>query len=167
MGGLQADESNVLSASSRKEIFHHWQQVKEKTGQQFLFDNALGDGFIYNTEPACRAVITVGLLQPTKNFAYFTAIQTAFYTKTQDVTDTNCLQQLAVECGIDTEEFKSLFLDEKQHESTKKSFQFTKKAGVQGFPTLILNMQEQLHVITRGYQNYEGISASLDKFLKN
>jgi len=165
MGGLQAGESNTLSDSSREEIFHHWHQVKETTGQDFLFENALPQGFIYNTEPACRAVITAGLIDATKMFAYLTAIQSAFYTKNLDVTQTKCLEELAIECGINADKFNSLFLDEKQHESAKKSFQFTQKAGVQGFPTLILNMNEQLHVITRGYQDYENISASLDKLL--
>jgi putative protein-disulfide isomerase len=165
LGGLQAGESNALSDSSREEIFHHWHQVKETTGQDFLFENALPQGFIYNTEPACRAVITAGLIDATKMFAYFTAIQAAFYTKNQDVTQTSCLQQLAAECDINAEEFNRLFLDEKPHDSVQKSFQFTKKAGVQGFPTLILNKQEQLHVITRGYQDYAKISASLDKLL--
>ena len=165
MGGLQQGESNALSESSREEIFHHWHQVKKTTGQQFLFENALPDGFIYNTEPACRAVITVGSIDATKMFAYLTAIQSAFYTKNLDVSQINVLKKLAADCGIDTEKFSQLFVDEKQYESAIKSFQFTQKAGVQGFPTLILNMNEQLHVITRGYQDYGSISASLDKLL--
>lgn len=165
MGGLQAGETHVLSASSREEIFHHWHQVEKMTGQQFSFENALADDFIYNTEPACRAVITVGSIDATKTFAYFTAIQTAFYTKNQDVTQIDCLQQLAVDCGLNGEEFNYLFDNEKQHEYVKKNFEFTKKAGVQGFPTLILNKAEQLDVITRGYDNYENISVSLDKLL--
>ena len=165
MGGLQAGESNVLSESSREEIFHHWHQVEKTTRQHFLFENALPEDFIYNTEPACRAVITVGLIDSTKSFEYFTAIQAAFYTKNQDVTQTSCLEQLAMECDINAEKFSALFIDEKQHESAKKSFQFSQKAGVQGFPALILNMNEQLHVVTRGYQDYGKISASLDKLL--
>ena len=165
MGGLQPGETNILSDSSREEIFHHWQQVEKMTGQDFLFDNALPDGFIYNTEPACRAVITAGLMDATKTFDYFTAIQAAFYTKNQDVTKISCLQQLAVDCGLNGEKFNTLFLDEKQHISVEKSFEFTKKAGVQGFPTFILNQHEQLHTLTRGYQDYESISATLDKLL--
>lgn len=165
MGGLQTRETNVLSDSSREEIFHHWHQVKETTGQKFSFEHALKEDFIYNTEPACRAVITAGLLDATKTFDYFTAIQAAFYTENQDVTELACLQQIVADCGLDAEEFERLFLDDKQSASAKKSFEFTQKVGVQGFPTLILNKQDQLHVITRGYQDYQGISASLDKFL--
>ena len=165
MGGLQAGETNAISDASRQEIFHHWHQVEKMTGQSISFDNALPEGFIYNTEPPCRAVITVGSIDATKTFVYFTSIQSAFYTKNRDVTQIECLQQLAVDCGINSEEFTYLFLDEKQQENVNKNFAFTKKAGVQGFPTLILNKPEQLDVITRGYDNYENISTSLDKLL--
>ena len=165
MGGLQPGESNILSDSSREEILHHWQQVNKMTGQDFLFDNALPKEFIYDTQPACRAVITVGLMDATKTFDYFTAIQTAFYTKNQDVTQINVLQQLAVDCGLDGKKFNTLFLEENQRLSVEKSFQFTKKAGVQGFPTLILNQNEQLHVLTRGYQDFDAVSGALDKLL--
>ncbi|MCW8900751.1 MAG: DsbA family protein [Gammaproteobacteria bacterium] len=165
MGGLQAGKTVPLSASSRDEIFHHWHQVEEMAGQVFSFENALPDGFIYNTEPACRAVITVGSIDATKTFSYFTAIQSAFYTKNQDVTDLDVLQRLAAECGINAEEFNYLFHGEKQRTNVKKNFEFTKKAGVQGFPTLILNKPGQLDVITRGYDKYENVATALDKLL--
>ena len=167
MGGLQAGETHVLSPSSREEILHHWHQVHETAGQDFSFDNALPEGFIYNTEPACRAVITVGSIDATKTFAYFSAIQSAFYTKNQDVTQLEVLQQIAVDCGFNAEEFSFLFEGDKQRTNVKKNFEFTKKAGVQGFPTLILNKPEQLEDITRGYADYEHIAASLDKLLSN
>lgn len=165
MGGLQTEEVTPLSGSSREEVLHHWHEVKKMTGQDFLFDNVLPEGFIYNTEAACRAVITAGLMDPTTIFTYFTAIQRAFYTQNQDVTQLECLQKLADECGMDAEEFKRLFEDEKTKESIEKSFQFTKKAGVQGFPTLILNVQNDLHIITRGYLDCDAVSTALDKLL--
>ena len=166
-GGLQPGESNPISDSSRQEIFHHWLQVEEMAGQEFSFENALPEGFIYNTEPACRAVTTVAAIDATKTFTYFTAIQSAFYTKNRDVTQTDCLVELAEECRINPEQFLELFQGEKQQEIVKKSFDFTKKAGVTGFPTLILNKPGQLDVITRGYNNYENIAAELDKLLQN
>lgn len=165
MGGLRTDATKVLSTSSREEIFHHWHQVEEKTGQSFQYEQALPEGFIYNTELACRAVITAGVIDASKTFEYFSAVQSAFYSDNQDVTQLDCLQQLAEKCGIDAEQFKILFDDEKQHASVEKSFQFTKKAGVQGFPTLILIIEEKLHIICRGYDSYANISTSLDQLL--
>ena len=165
MGGLQTEEVGEISEDSQKEILHHWQQVVEMTKQPISFENAFPENFVYNTEPACRAVISVGNIDPSIIFTYFTAVQSAFYTKNQDVTQLDCLQQLAVECGLDAEEFKRIFESESTKHGIEKSFQFTKKAGVQGFPTLILNLQNDLHIITRGYLDYSSVSAALDKLL--
>lgn len=165
MGGLQVGEDHVLSDSSREEVLHHWHQVKEQTGQKFSFDNALPTGFIYNTEPACRAAITVGMIDATKNFQYFSAIQEAFYTKNQDVTQFDCLQKIALNCGIDAEEFKKRFNSEELLENTLKHFKHSRKVGVKGFPTLILILNSEMHVLTRGYQDYASVSAALDKLL--
>ena len=165
MGGLQTEDVGEMSEDSRKEIFHHWHQVVEMTKQPISFENAFPENFVYNTEPACRAVISAGNIDPSIIFTYFTAVQSAFYAKNQDVTQIDCLQQLAVECGLDAEEFKRIFESESTKQSIEKSFQFTKKAGVQGFPTLILNLQNDLHIITRGYLDYSSVSAALDKLL--
>ena len=165
MGGLRVDETTPLSSTSRKDILHHWHQVNKLTEQIFIFENALPEGFIYNTEPACRAVIAVAKIDATKMFAYFTAIQKAFYLDNLDVTQTSCLVQLASECGLNAEVFTRVYQDEMQQQNAQKNFDFARKAGVQGFPTLILNIGEQLHIICRGYQDYEQISSSLDSLL--
>ena len=165
MGGLQPGETNAISDSSRQEISHHWHQVKEQSGQSFSFDKAMPEGFIYNTEPASRAVITVGSIDAAKNFEYFSAIQEAFYTKNQDVTQTENLQKIAIDCGIDGDEFIARFSSEELLENTQKHFQHARKVGVTGFPTLILIKNNELHVLTRGFQKYEGISAELDQLL--
>lgn len=162
MGRLQPNETQVLSEASRNEIFDHWHLVSEMTHQKFSFIDALPEGFIYNTEPACRAVITVASIDLAKTFSYFSALQSAFYTKNLDVTQLTYLQQIAGECGIDANTFKSKFNEKAQTETVIKNFQFTHKAGVKGFPTLILVNKEQLEVVSRGYDNYENISANLD-----
>ena len=165
MGGLQTEEVGEMSDDSKKEILHHWHQVVETTKQPISFDCAFPENFVYNTEPACRAVITAGSIDPTKIFTYFTSVQSAFYTKNQDVTQISCLKELAAECGLDADAFEHLFNDETTKKSIIKSFEFTKKAGVQGFPTLILSLDNDLHIITRGYLDFDAVSAALDKLL--
>ena len=165
MGGLRAGETEPMSASSREDILHHWHQVRQMTGQSFDFENALPDGFIYNTELACRAVITVAQLDKTKTFEYFTSVQAAFYAINQDVTQASQLQQLATDIGLDGNEFIAVFNSENNKQATQKSFQFSRQAGVQGFPTLILNQGETLHVLSRGFQDYATLSGKLDQLL--
>jgi len=136
MGGLQTEELQTLSDSSREEIFHHWHQVAKMTGQAFLFDGALDKEFVYNTEPACRAVIAAGLIEPTQKFTYFTAIQHAFYAENQDVTQLECLQQLAHDCGIDRDEFKRFLPKKRPSRALKRAFNSPKRPVCRAFPPL-------------------------------
>jgi len=165
MGGLQAGETSVLSESSREEILHHWREVNKMTGQSFSFESALANGFIYNTEPACRAVITAGFIDASKTFEYLNSVQSAFYTENKDVTQPDILFQLAEDHEINISEFTARFESEAQKKVTLTHFEQTRQAGVQGFPTLILNNNKKHHVLTRGYQSYEVVSENLDNIL--
>lgn len=164
MGGLRSNDS-PMTTKDREEILHHWREVEKLTGQDFIFENALPAGFVYNTEPACRAVICAGQLDEDSLFAYFTAVQRAFYSQNRDVTRKSVLQQLAVENGLDGEAFARLFDDEKMAQATQKSFAFTQKAGVRGFPTLILAQNQQLQVLGRGYMDFAELSRAITAHL--
>ncbi len=164
MGGLRSNDS-PMTTKDRKEILHHWREVEKLTGQDFSFENALPAGFVYNTEPACRAVICAGQLDEDSLFAYFTAVQRAFYSQNRDVTRKSVLQQLAVENGLDGEAFARLFDDEKMAQATQKSFAFTQKAGVRGFPTLILAQNQQLQVLGRGYMDFAELRRAITAHL--
>ena len=97
LGGLRPGTTEPMSAKSREEILHHWRDVHEMTGQAFTFEGVMPDGFVYDTEPPSRAVITVAELLPEAIFPYFKSVQEAFYTKQQDITHTRTLATLA--CG--------------------------------------------------------------------
>ncbi len=164
MGGLRSQDTPITE-KSREEILHHWREVEKLSGQDFSFENALPAGFVYNTEPACRAVICAGQLDETALFTYFTAVQRAFYTQNRDVTQKTVLQQLAEENGLDGEAFGHLFDDEKMVQATQKSFAFTQKAGVRGFPTLILSQNQQLQVLGRGYMGLSELQQAIESHL--
>src|SRR5438046_3726950 len=58
MGGLRAYNTVVMDEASKAVLRSHWLQVGERTG--LAFDDAAmrAEGFVYDTEPACRAVVT-------------------------------------------------------------------------------------------------------------
>ncbi len=57
VGGLRTGQQAILDQSKRDYILQHWRTVAETTGQPFDFEHALPAGFVYNTEPACRALV--------------------------------------------------------------------------------------------------------------
>jgi len=149
LGGLR-HETAPMTAAGRVDILHHWQQVHERTGQPFRFDNALPEGFVYDTEPACRAVVTIGGIEPTLIFPLFRAIQNAFYAEGRDVTQAGALAELAAGLGVDAAAFTQVFDSDAARAKTQAHFRQARQAGVRGFPALILQQDSQLHAVGNG-----------------
>lgn len=165
LGGLRPGTATPMSAESRDEILHHWHQVHERSGQPFRFEHALPHGFIYDTEPASRAVVTAGGLDPAQIFTMFKAIQAAFYAEGRDVTQSAVLAELASGLGINAAAFLDAFDSETARARTQAHFAQSRKAGVRGFPTLILQRGEQLDRIVDGYLPLDTVRTELDRLL--
>jgi putative protein-disulfide isomerase len=86
MGGLRPGTTAPMPPAQRAEILHHWQEVQRRTGQAFTFEGAMPDGFVYDTEPPCRALVAITAINPALTRAYFERVQAAFYMEGLDVT---------------------------------------------------------------------------------
>ena len=150
LGGLRPGTTEAMTPSARDEILHHWHAVHTRTEQPFKFDDALPDGFIYDTEPASRAVVTLSGIEPTLIFPLFKAIQHAFYAEGRDVTQRAVLAELATGLGVDAAAFHHAFDSDAARGKTQAHFRQARQAGVSGFPSLILQQGEQLHPISNG-----------------
>lgn len=162
LGGLRPGETAPMTAAGRSEILHHWREVHARTGQPFRFDNALPEGFVYDTEPASRAVVAIGGIDPALIFPLFKAIQSAFYAEGRDVTQPDVLAALAATLGVDAHRFLSAFDNQAARSKTRAHFQQARRAGVRGFPTLMLQQGAQLQTISNGCQPLETVRAAID-----
>ena len=75
VGGLRAGNDKVMDDEAKGTIRHHWEDVNKATGQPFDFDFFKRDDFTYDTEPACRAVVTVRALKRRRPELFGTAAQ--------------------------------------------------------------------------------------------
>ena len=78
MGGLRAGNTTPMTDADKQKSRGHWERVAEASGQPFnhaFFDR---EGFVYDTEPACRAVVTMRLLNPPIALGYMHRVQQAF-----------------------------------------------------------------------------------------
>ena len=64
VGGLRPLTSDPMNDRAKEEIQQHWKNVNEVSGQTFDFTFFDRKDFIYDTEPACRALVTVRFLKP-------------------------------------------------------------------------------------------------------
>ena len=165
VGGLRAGNTKPMDDKSKDSIRHHWQEVQKATGQPFDFDFFERDGFVYDTEPACRAVVTMRTLKPVATLDYFDAVHEAFYAKNQDVTDGDVLGKLAEPFGFMAAEFKAAWETPEIGNQTKVDFQVSQQLGVQGFPTLVLRDGEILRGLTQGYRPFDHLSPLIAQWI--
>lgn len=165
MGGLRPGTVEPISNTMREEILHHWRAVQKMTGQAFSFEGALPEGFVYDTEPACRAVIALAELKPEQLFSFFRSIQSAFYIDQIDVTKAENLAALAVDLGVTAEQFLVQFSAADVREKTRQHFQGTRQAGVSGFPSLVVQQEAEFQFIAKGYRPFDEIAPLIEVWL--
>jgi putative protein-disulfide isomerase len=166
MGGLRPYTDQPVTDTFREEILHHWQDVHNMTGQDFSFEGAMPEGFIYDTEPPARAVLTVGRFRPGIGFEFFRTVQQAFYLEHIDVTQTTQLASLAEEFGVEQQPFIELLESKEMRVLTQRHFIQTRQFGVRGFPTLTVGNEEDHTVFSSGYQPFKDIEQVIQQWLE-
>ncbi|HEN8714424.1 TPA: DsbA family protein [Pseudomonas putida] len=164
-GGLRRGAS-PLDASTRKYILEHWQAVAEATGQPFAFEGAMPDGFVYDTEPACRALVAARELDAERVWPLLALIQRGFYQQGLDVTTAPQLVELAEQAGFDRATFADALLRADVRAATAADFSWVQDLGIAGFPTLLAERNGQLALLTNGYQPLQSLQPLLGRWLQ-
>jgi len=165
LGGLRPGTREAMTPQQRDEILHHWQQVAQMTGQAFRFEGALPEGFVYDTEPASRAVVAMAELDPESVFPLFKAIQAAFYAEGRDVTRLDVLAELAAGSGGERPAFLAAFASDAVRDKTLAHFGMARRLGVRGFPTLVLQRGERHQFLSNGYRPLAELQSGMEAWL--
>lgn len=167
MGGLR-QEAEPMDEGMNAYVSSAWQSVGERTGAEFDFAFFEREGFVYTTEPACRAVVTVRSIKPEITLAFMTSVQKAFYAGNRDVTDGSVLADIAAEMGIDRDAFANAFDSDEMKQATVQDFQIANQSGINGFPAVLVGSPEKgFGGLTLGYQDFASLSATLDAWLED
>jgi putative protein-disulfide isomerase len=164
VGGLRR-ERVAQDTASRVRTLAYWQAVQETTGQPFALDQGPPEGLVYDTEPACRALVAARQLDEEAVWGLAKRIQQAFYVEARDVTQPALLVELAEASGLPRIEFAPLFDGEPAHQATQADFDWALNLGIAGFPTLLAERDGQLALITNGYQPLAELEPLLDAWL--
>lgn len=151
MGGLRPFNREAPSDAFKAMLRGHWEHVARASG--LGFDPAVLDraGFVYDTEPPCRAVVTARHLDPSRAFDFMKAVQLAFYRDARDVTDAAVLADVAAESGYDRAAFAAALESDPMREATGLDFARSRSLGVSGFPTLGVAHGPQVYLVTSGF----------------
>jgi putative protein-disulfide isomerase len=167
MGGLRPGETRPLRPKDRDYLRETWARVSDASGQPFDPTFLERDTFVYDTEPACRAVVTARLQSSDLNaFALLEAISSAFYAGNRDVTETAVLVDIAAKAGFDLTDFEAAMNSADIQTATAKDFEFSNDAGVEGFPCLLVGSQPAGYaLVTHGYRPLDGLPEAIEGWL--
>ncbi|MES2068836.1 MAG: DsbA family protein [Pseudomonadota bacterium] len=174
VGGVRAGASDVLDEAGKRFRLQHWTRVAAASGLPFNRQAfAEREGFVYDTEPVCRAVVTARTLEPSANILdVFRALQHAFYVDALDTTDGRVLAEVASAAlrragfPIDADSFHATWLSPATIAATKSDFITARSWGVASFPLLLLAKNGRLHSVTPGYVSAQVAAQNLSAILE-
>jgi putative protein-disulfide isomerase len=165
MGGLRVT-GEPLDARLKAFLQHHWREVAQRSGQRFDESILEREDFVYTTEPACRAVVTVREHYAALALPMLEAVQTAFYANCRDTTDTTTLADIAHGVGMDRTPFLEAFDSQGMRTATQRDFGLARQWGVFGFPTLIALRGDKREVVAPGWIDPATLLARLANLLE-
>ena len=165
MGGLRAGNTVAMRPEDKDTIRDAWTRVGAATGQPFDFSFLDREGFVYDTEPACRAVVTARRLLPRLALPFMARISQAFYAEGRDTTSAEEIAAVADEAGFDRGEFTAAFLSADTRNETFRDFLTAQELGIRGFPTLIAGSEDKGYaLVTNGYRPLEDLLDPLERW---
>ena len=139
-----------------------WNEIQQRTGQPFDFDILGREDWLYDSEPACRAITTMGEIDESLAWPLFKRIQQAFYAEGVLVTEPEVYPALVKEVGGDADKFMALFTSDQARELVLEDFAIVRGWGVYSFPTVILREGQSGSVIAQGYAPFEEMMAAIE-----
>ncbi len=165
LGGLRPYGTEKMAELSGF-LRHHWEEIQKRTGQKFSYKILKEDSFVYDTEPACRAVVTARHMNPEIDLEFFKAVQIAFYKEGKSTHDIDTYKAIARSFGLDEETFVKHFQSDDIKAATKMDFALSQQIGIRGFPSLVLKQGTDYSLLANGYLKAEKIERSIRKAMK-
>jgi len=153
-GGLRPYNEQVMT-ELKDFLTGHWNEVHERSGQEFNYKILDNTTITYDTEPPSRAAIVVRQLSPKNEIDFFKKSQVLFYKENKNMHLAESYYALLDEYRIDKEEFTTLYNSEEIKRKIKDDFYRASSLGVNSFPTILLEYDGKITPIARGYSTGE------------
>ena len=167
MGGLRPGNTKIMDERAKADTRGHWDHVTELSDQPFDYSFFEREGWVYDTDPASRALVAARRLDESRAMAFLHALHEAFYTQNRDVTDAETLVAIASEFGFDADAFRSAFEDPETTQETHADYWYAQNAGIRGFPALIAVKDEKATAVTFGFQTWEALAPGLEQWMNS
>ncbi|MDO8696161.1 MAG: DsbA family protein [Pseudomonas sp.] len=173
VGGVRAGSTELLDDNGKNFRLSHWERVEAASGLPFNREAFIArQGFVYDTEPVCRAVVTARRLAPKGPLLdVFRALQHAFYVDGEDTTDSVSLARITAKAlglagfAISAATVLDEFNAQATMIETQADFAKARVLGVTSFPSLMLFNNGVLSSVAPGYIGADELLERLERHL--
>jgi putative protein-disulfide isomerase len=165
-GDLKANNTEPLQLEDKNKLAVTWHRVQQHTYLPFDYRFFTHRNYVYNTEPACRALLCVRLLRPVLQLEVLRAFHSAFYADGFNLNDTAVLVQLVGLFGIRENLFLALFESEEIMQQLEEEFSHVDRMGAATFPSTFVQAGQFQEKITSGYVPLDELEQRLLRVLE-
>jgi putative protein-disulfide isomerase len=165
-GGLQPYAREPITKDQRERLALSWHRVQERTSLPFNYNLFLQDDFVYDTEPACRALHVVRRLRPALTLEVLRALHSAFYADGLNLADPQVLARVVRPFGIHENLFFTLFEAEEIIDATEKEFEFAQTMGLTDLPSVYLEGGMGPELLVKGFCQLDELEERLLQHLE-
>ena len=171
VGGLRAGGGDPWNEKFKEFLRMEWRHIAEVTGQPFGFALLDLPQFDYDTEPACRAVVALQLLQASTHsdaaivLRFFSAVQRKFYVEGKDPKVAGFYESICADLGVDFDTFFRLFDSVEARQAAKQEFLRCRQWGVRSFPTMLFERSGEMTPLAVGAVQKEQVITRLRQLI--
>ena len=86
----------------------------------------------------------------------------AFYVENKDTTKAETFAEAAADVGVEASAFAEAFASDEMLHRTASDFHFSRRLGVSGYPTVVLNDRSGYAYLTVGYRPFDALAPHLE-----
>ncbi len=153
LGGLAQDSDEPMTEDMQLAIQTHWRRIQKQLGTEFNYDFWRHCQPRRSTYPACRAVVAAE--KQNAGVTMTLAIQRAYYLRAMNPSENETLYILAEELALDVEIFRADLVSVSTETSLQQQITYSRSLGVNSFPSLVLDCNNELYRLAVDYKNYQ------------
>ncbi|WP_192820151.1 DsbA family protein [Rufibacter sp. LB8] len=166
VGGLRPYPQAPLTVEEKDKLAISWHRVQEKSHLPFDYSFFLQQEILYDTEPACRAILTVRHLRPSLTLEVLRAIHSAFYADRRDISRPEVLVDVVRPFGVSENLFLAVFETDEIYQQTRQEFSRVEQLGVTTLPSVYLEHPLGPRLISRGFSTLADLEERLFQALE-
>lgn len=170
VGGLAVGDRAQTINEGFSYIKDGLQQVEKATGVKFgrNFKLLAEEGsYIYDSMPPCRAQKTMNELNADKALLFAGTLQKAIFRDGKNLNEWATYEELIAPYDVDVETFKERFESDELKKDLIDEFEWCRNHGATGFPSLLIQIEDETSIMARGYRPFDTIESHLHHLINN